>query len=92
MITNRSPWDYQKRVAVVSRLERLCEICGDPVVAMPDGVRCISCKHTGYVEVWEHMAHAFRRGLWEKEIEKAIYLAGLMPDIGGAVQLEGGAK
>ena len=85
MITNKSPMDYNRRVVIVSRLERLCEVCGEPVAQMPDGYRCISCKHVGYVEVFEHMAHIFRRGLWEKEIEKAHAYVSLMPTLDEAL-------
>ena len=91
MRTNTAPWDYQKRIIAVSRLERLCEKCGNYVVDTPKGLRCITCKHTGYVEVWTHQAEMFRRGLWEIEIEKALHLARLldeqMPTFGGAMQL-----
>jgi hypothetical protein len=96
MKTNTAPWDYEKRVVIVSRLTRLCEKCGNHVVAMPDGVRCITCKHTGFVEVWEHMAEAFRRGLWEIETEKALALVELldeqMPTFGGTMELGRGTK
>jgi hypothetical protein len=87
VITNHSPMDYHKRVVIVSRLVRLCEVCGEPVAQMPDGLRCISCKHVGYVEVFEHMAETFRRGLMQKEIEKALAYASGMPDVGGAFVL-----
>jgi hypothetical protein len=92
MITNTAPFDYRKRRIIIPRLERLCEVCGAHVIPMPpDGAKvCSSCKHPGdCVEVWEHMAHVFRRGLMEKEIEKAYELASQMPDIGGAMELRG---
>jgi hypothetical protein len=90
MITNTSPHDYNKRVVVTSRLERLCEVCGEHVFFIPrlNAKACSSCNHIGEgVEVWEHMAHVFRRGLMEKEIEKALAYARCMPDIGGAFVL-----
>jgi DNA replication protein DnaC len=87
MITNTSPMDYRKRVVIVSRLIRLCEVCGEPVADTPNGYRCISCKHVGYVEVFEHEAEEFRCGLWEQETIQALAYAAKMPNIGGAFVL-----
>jgi len=83
MITSTAPYDYRKRIAIISRLERLCEVCGAHVIPVPPTFKlaCASCKHPGEgVEVWEHMAETFRRGLMEKEIEKALFYASEMPD------------
>lgn len=75
-ITRTAPHDYEKRILVVSRLVRLCEECGAHVVSLPPSgeLACMVCKHTGFVEVWEHMAAAFRRGLEEKQEETAQML------------------
>jgi hypothetical protein len=94
MITHTSPNDYQKRVVIVSRLERLCEVCGEHVIYLPSikANACVSCKRVGDgVEVWEHHAATFRRGLWEMEVEKAYHLVRQMdeqmPTFGGAMDL-----
>jgi hypothetical protein len=76
--TRTHPLDYQKRIVIVSQLKRLCAKCGGNTACLPptfDVLRCISCKSTDTVEVWEHMADTFRRGLMEREYEKALHLA-----------------
>jgi hypothetical protein len=87
MKTRTAPWDYEKTKIVVSVDVRLCDICGNYVVALPDGVRCLTCRNTGFVEVPDYLADTVRTGLWMIEYEKALHLAGLIPDIGGAMVL-----
>jgi hypothetical protein len=87
MKTNTAPWDYEKRVVLVSKLVRLCNVCGNYVVDQPRGYKCLTCTNTHYEEVWEHDVDTFRCGLWQIEYEKSLYFAGLMPDIGGAMKL-----
>jgi ribosomal protein S27AE len=93
MKTNTAPQDYQKRIVIVSQLQKLCETCGAHVVLHSDDTyRCVSCNSTQWVEVWEHMADTFRRGLIEREEEAARMLAtehapqmGMVLDIVAAV-------
>lgn len=77
MQTSTTPWDYRKRIMLVSRLVRLCAVCGSGTYLRPsDGrIACLSCGSTETVEMWEHMAEVFRRGLMELEQRKAAELA-----------------
>jgi hypothetical protein len=87
MKTHTAPWDYEKTKIVVSVNLRLCDICGNYVMDTPQGVRCLTCGNPNYVEVPDYLAETVRCGLWMAQYEKALYLAGLMPEIGGAMVL-----
>jgi len=61
MITNTPKHDHQKRVVLLSQLEKLCYFCGGHVFPHPDGVtRCVRCAGTEYTEVQESEAREFR--------------------------------
>lgn len=80
MITHKSPYDYEKRVLIVSQLVRVCAVCGNyAYIRGSDEKRvCISCGSENIVEVWEHDLGTFRNGLLEKEHEKALWLVGML--------------
>lgn len=73
MKTNRAPWDYENKTMIVSQIVKLCGKCGSNMVHKYH-YYCPKCGCLEYVEVFEHMAETFRRGLWEIETEKALQL------------------
>jgi hypothetical protein len=88
MRTNRAPWDYNKPRHVKKPADvNLCDICGNRAVDMPGGIKCLTCGNASYVKVPEFLVNTVRCGLVMKQWEEAIYLAGLMPNIGGTMQL-----
>lgn len=74
MKTNQAPWDYKQPVVIKSQLIKLCAKCGAPMFWRYE-YRCCSCPSSEYVELYEHQAETFRRGLIEIEEEKAKSLA-----------------
>ena len=60
MKTRSAPWDYQRPIAIVSQKIKLCDECCARMV-YSDKLRCIACRNTSYVIVYEHWAADFRR-------------------------------
>ena len=60
MKTNRPPWDHNRRIAIKSQKIKLCDECC-AYMTYSDKLRCISCRNTSYVIVYEHWAADFRR-------------------------------
>ena len=72
MITNRHHYDYERKPRIIPQLIQLCEKCGENFFRHPDGVeKCVSCKSTLSVTLFENQAPTFRAGLWEKQKELA---------------------
>jgi hypothetical protein len=88
MRTRHAPWDYSKPRTVRKPADlNLCDICGNRAVDTPNGIRCLTCGNTNYVKVPEWLVNTVRCGLIMRQWEEAQYLAGLMPNIGGAMQI-----
>ena len=78
MKTKRAPWDYSRPVVIVSKIVKLCAKCGKYMGYTRGGLRCISCDHDKYHDVFEHMADVYRRGLEAKQEDEARELAASM--------------
>ena len=76
--TNTAPWDYERPVTIVSQIVKLCAKCGKHMGDTREGLRCISCSHDKYHDVFEHMADVYRRGLEAKQVDEARELAASM--------------
>ena len=58
--TNTPNWDHNRRVAIKPQKIKLCDECC-AYMTYSDKLRCISCRNTSYVIVYEHWAADFRR-------------------------------
>ena len=62
-MTKQSPWDYNKRILIVSQLVRVCTKCGSHTAVNSTGRFCISCKGTTFREIFEHQLDDYRASL-----------------------------
>jgi hypothetical protein len=92
MKTNRAPWDYKRPPMIVSEIVKLCALCGANMADTRNGLRCASCDHDKYHDVFEHMADVYRGGLLQQQQESARWLAlSCMPQMDVALELIGAA-
>jgi hypothetical protein len=71
--TKTAPQDYNKRVAIIPQLVKLCDQCGERVYMRPDHIVCCgTCRSTTWELLYEDQAETFRRGLQEKRDEEQL--------------------
>ena len=80
MITDKSPYDYNRRTVIIPQLVRVCGKCGSNTSPRPaDNVEaCMSCGSTMIVELWENMLDTYRAGLMHKQVDAARTLAAML--------------